>query len=369
MNLIIVSSAYQLLNAILIAKKSKRDFELMLIRRNLVDSCDIDVLKDLNFFKKVYIWGNLQDSISDEKVKTRKDKLKRYQHLTKAILNKKKILAKLPNKEIMYEVIFVGYADFVSRLICSYFVKRGSSIGLFDEGTYTYRCLEVEKSLLRKIANQVVFGGDILDSIKIVYVREPKKLNSGNHKHLRIYKIDSDYQAEKKEIFAVYKMDGSGIDLFNRPVVCFDQNLEMSTLRQRQSDIVSECVNVFGKNNVMVKLHPSSRKNGYESSSAVFKGRAPFEILMDAFDFNNKLLVSVFSSTCFAPKEELNQEPFVMFTFNLMGNDFHINPEYLRMVDDLRDEYNQKDRIFVPKSKEEMLENLRHIKDVMVKAE
>lgn len=362
MNLFICGTSYQLLNAISIVINTKEKADLIITRQSIAESCDMKYLSSLGYFLNIYIWTELFEKISTEHVRSKKDVIFRILYIAQSIVGRNKMWNSLPNKNKNYYFVFMGYVDYPSKNIYAYFKKKGSRLGLYDEGTYTYGCLDIKPSFFRKLADKVLFGNVLIDDTEVVFLRMPEKIRLGNHINVKLIKINHvSMDKARKNILKVFNVRNDNIVLLSRSLILFDQNLESNEIREAQFRIAEICCDVVGKDNVLIKLHPASRRINYPMDCRIYKDRVPFEIIMDSFDMNNKILLSIFSTACFSPKQIMNQEPYVIFIYKILKNCFQIDEKYLRTIDDLKKEYSDKNKIFVPCSIDELKKVLSQI--------
>ncbi len=363
MDLFVCSTAYQLYNAICIVTNSKRNAELMIVRDSLIDNCKFDTLIKTGFFSSVYIWTELMKKVTDGNVKKRRDKIKRYRKIFEAIIVRKQIWNSLPNKGMHYNQIFIGYDDFVCQFIWSYFKKKGSKIALYEEGTYTYACLQNSVPLLKKIIQKIFFGSVLQKSVREIYVRNPSLLKIKQNPNVKIKKIDFKEDSKIRcSIYSIFNVKEETIKILDKKVIIFDQNIELKDIRNIQWEIAQKCCEIFGNENIAIKLHPSSAITSYKNISNIYCDRVPFEILLPALNLDDKILISIFSTACFSPKQYLNREPYVLFTYGIMKSKITIHDQYLALIDDLVKLYKKRNRILAPATIAELEECLNRIK-------
>ena len=73
MNLFICGTSYQLLNAISIIISTKEKADLVIIRKSIVESCNINYLQSLGYFSNIYVWTELFEKVSFEHVRYKMD--------------------------------------------------------------------------------------------------------------------------------------------------------------------------------------------------------------------------------------------------------------------------------------------------------
>lgn len=233
---------------------------------------------------------------------------------------------------------------------------------MYDEGTYTYGCLDIELPFYKKLVDKLLFGSILIDATEVVYLRLPEKIRLGKHSNIKLIKINSICaDKDRKDILKIFNVKNENVLLFSRSLILFDQNLENNEIREAQFKVAEICCAIVGKDNVLIKLHPASRKILYPKDCQIYKDKVPFEIIMNSFAMSNKILLSIFSTACFSPKQIMNQEPYVIFIYKILKKYFQIDEKYLQTIDDLREEYSDKNRIFVPNSIDELKEILHKI--------
>ena len=356
MELFVCSSNYQLLNAIMIIREYKIEADLIVTRESIWSDCKLDILTQEKIFKQIYKWTVLLETLGDEKIKKPSDRIKIQIKKIITYLNKKKIWNSLPNKNKQYTRINIAYVDSVTLWIYTYFKKTGSTLSLYEDGTYSYRCLEVEQTFIRKIFGKILYGGASVEECVRIYVKHPEKLRLGSHV-VKILRIEEnfDFDVLTKTLLPLYNLTKDWMTSFEKKVIYFDQNIELNEVKNIQKNIANETAKIFGRKNVLVKLHPSSRNIDYGKDMIVFRERLPFELAIIYKNMNNKVLISIFSTACMTPKLDFDQEPYVIFTYKLYGNSFSINEKYLDQVDQLIESYKNKSKVKIPNNMEEYM--------------
>ena len=364
MELFVCSSNYQLLNAIMIITEYQIEADLIIIRESIWSGCKLDILIRERIFKQIYKWTNLFENIADERIKNLSDKIKIQFKKAVSYIDKKKIWDSLPNKNQKYTKIHIAYVDSVTLWIYTYFKRTGAQLSLYEDGTYSYGCLDVKKPFLRKLFERLLYGGTGIDECVQMYVKHPEKVKLGSHT-LRLLSIEDSFDSDivTKILLPLYQSDMDNMLNFKRKVIFFDQNLELKEIKKIQKNVANETAKIFGKNNVLVKMHPSSRDVEYGKDIKTFRGRIPFELVMAYEDMNEKLLISIFSTACTSPKLDFNQEPYVIFTYKLYGDKFSIDDKYLEQINQLIHCYNDKFKVKIPNNMEEFIQIIKVIKE------
>ena len=367
MELFVCSSNYQLLNAIMIIREYRIDADLIVTRESIWSECKLDILSEEKIFHHIYKWTFLLETLADDKIKKPSDKIKIQTKKIITYLNKKRIWNSLPNKDNQYTRINIAYIDSITLWIYTYFKKTGASLSLYEDGTYSYSFLEVEQTFIRKIMGKILYGKTNIEECARIYVKHPEKLRRGSH-NVKILKIEENYDSDvlARVLLPLYNSTEESMKSFEKKVIYFDQNIELDEVKNIQKKIASETAQIFGRKNVLIKLHPSSRNIDYGKDIIVFKERLPFELAIIDKNMNNKVLISIFSTACMTPKLDFNQEPYIIFTYKLYGNSFSINEKYLEQIDQLTESYNDKSKVKVPNSMDEYMQMIKLIGEKMI---
>lgn len=119
----------------------------------------------------------------------------------------------------------------------------------------------------------------------------------------------------------------------------------------------------FPQNDVILKGHPNLSLN--KEYYSIFwpelyldNQKYQLEALYSQIDLNDKILITRASSSVFYPKYMFNAEPSVIFTYNLSPKDIDVDAMN-KIVSSLKELYQNKERIFVPKSLKELEELFR----------
>lgn len=364
MELFVCSSNYQLLNAIMIIKKYNIEADLIIIRESIWSECNLDILNQAKIFKEIYRWTDLLENLTDERIKKPSDKIKVQIKKMIIYLGKKKIWNSLPNKDKQYTKVHIAYIDSISLWIYAYFKRTGANLSLYEDGTYSYGCLDIKKTFLRRLSERLLYGMSGIDEYIQMYIKHPEKVNIGSHS-VELLKIENKFNSDivTKVLLPLYKSTVGDLASFEKKVIFFDQNLELNEVKHTQKHIASEIAKVFGKDNILVKLHPSSRDVEYGEGIKTFKGRLPFELVMAYENMNNKVLISIFSTACISPKLDFDQEPYVIFTYKLYGDKISICSKYLEQIDQLIRCYHSKFKVKIPNNIEEFIQIIKVIEE------
>lgn len=364
MELFVCSTNYQLLNAILIVREYKLEADLLVTREAIWSGCNLDILITEKVFKNIYKWTYLAERLSDDRINSFTDRWIIQTKKALSYTNKRKIWNSIPNRRVLYSKVHIAYMDSITLWIYSAFRRKGAVLSLFEDGTYSYGCLSVRRSFVKRMLEIILYNTRGIDECVQMYIKHPEKVNLGTHQNTVLLKIPERIGKEITEaiLLPLYKTEEGAISQFEKKIIVFDHNLELNLIKAKQREIAEKTINVFGAENVIVKLHPSSKAVEYGDNIVTFQEKVPFEVIMALMNMNNKVLISIFSTACLSPKRDYDQEPYVIFTYKLYADSFSIDNKYLTQIDQLNLSYNKKNRVFVPRDIMEYLAILKNIK-------
>ena len=189
--------------------------------------------------------------------------------------------------------------------------NRETIISLYEEGICEYYHL-MEKSLSKKIFSYVFFHSYYLEDCKQLYVYEPSVVES-KWKNISIDSIPKfiyipELMSKLTDIFGIDK----GInELIKNKILFLESSFYDEKKEEVQMIIIKQLIEVFGRDNVLVKLHPRSSDNKYDSDIITISTPIPLEMIIAHLD-DNIALVSLTSSAIINPKLMLDKEPLVV---------------------------------------------------------
>lgn len=363
MELFVCSSHYQLLNAIMIVREYNLTADILVTRESIWRECNLDVLCH-NVFIDIYKWTSLLEKLGDENINGTYDRVRIQIKKIITYLDRKKIWNSIPNKDKQYSIVHIAYVDSVSLWVYSLFKKTsGAQLSLYEDGTYTYGCLSIKKTLFRRIAEKLLYGDAGIENCMQIYVKHPNKINLCNYDGIKILRIGgkADNAVLESIILPLYNISMDMLRSFNAQILIFDQNIEIQEIKELQKEIAKIASVIFAKSNVVVKIHPSSRDIDYDNDINVFRGRLPFEAVMAYEPMDNKVLISIFSTAGMSPKLDCDSEPYVIFTYRIFKN-LKIDNNYIMQIQQLRDSYKDASKVMVPNTIDELRAMLEDIK-------
>lgn len=180
------------------------------------------------------------------------------------------------------------------------------------------------------------------------------KINAPKNKEF-LYKINQyyGYQSYEERKYIVFDQCGN-----------YEGSKEDIEEVHKLLDIVGK---VIDKKQVYVKKHPRRELKIYEESGwEVFplSLEVPYEVsLLNSEKVEEQVLMADFSASLTMPKQLFDLEPTVIFLYKLINIAFTSEKQVQldRVVNDLKEMYRKKERVFVPETLEELGEFLNEI--------
>ena len=298
----------QLMNAIVLSKTVFKDVQC---DAYLISSLDKyrDSVEKSQVFHKVYSYDLLPD------IAGRQNAFTRSIVRIKNAIDVKKILRMLPNDPKDYKCIFASGISLRNYEIY-YAIKKVNpfvKIALYEEGICEYYIL-TEKSKSKKAFSHFFFHSYYLEDCHELYVYEPSVVKScwENIEVKAIPKFNGNMElmSTLNDVFSFKSdevKDYPGRLIFLES--CYDYDLESEN---RQLDLLNKVVDVFGVDNVIVKMHPRSPSDKYQKGINTKYSSIPFELIAANVDLDNCVFVSTYTSAIVNPKLMLDKEPFVV---------------------------------------------------------
>lgn len=361
MDLFVCQTAYQLFNAITIVKMNNIEADILFYDRRASKMCDMEKLREASFFYRIYEYYDFLDKVTDADANSFFKKIinaiKKMFFYPSAL----KYVAKAENSNNCYEHIYISYLDIPTEAVFYYHKKmHNSRLIVYDDGTYTCDCLKEKQNLFKTFLSKIAFGKtNIFNYCERVLVRQPNLVDKGRYVEMPVEQIQYNFsKLEQSNLVSVFKGNGDDVNCINKKIIFFDQPYKNKEIIKKQCDIVYKLSERYGKDNVIVKIHPSYKETEYDNQVNLFKSKVPFEVLINMFDIEKTILISIFSTACFTPKSISNKEPCVAFVYKTIslkkdGRDFDERMA-IRYIKALQTNYIDKDKVFIPNNIDEL---------------
>lgn len=262
----------------------------------------------------------------------------------------------LPDMPV-YERFYIPTPDVPSQILYYTCKQMNPAIELFmfEEGTFAYNYFEHEFGFVKKLFLKTLYHTDIMQDYRGAYLYHPQLLN--NVKDIPLFRMTP--MSKENQILVDFFNKLSGYDpashlSIEKEILFFDQPFIFSTVNEKQYALYDLFAATVDENRLRVKLHPRTTEHPYRN---VLPFQVSSEIMEMNESFNDKVLVSVFSTACLSPKMMFDEEPIVILLYKLV--DLHlmtnINQNTFAIADQVRAAYRQKERFMIPETLEELV--------------
>ena len=261
------------------------------------------------------------------------------QEMKKAYSNKKQIYSFIDSAEDLYDEFFTFGSNMEAYIAFDYISRNGKvKFNYYEEGIGTY--IHPFTNML-KPWNRYFLQ---LNHIKMptvpdeVWVYMPKWLSEE-----RIGDITVKMMPKIKDIDFINSVWEYHSNRIDEDIILFEQPIPQC------DDVLSDLFHRVNSEDVMIKMHPRSNSRAmYNDMKVMETGDSIWELICINNDMEDKLLVSLCSTTCFTAKYLNNSEPWIIFLFKIKELNFENNDKMERMVQLLRDSYKCSEKILVP---------------------
>lgn len=345
------STPYQILVAINIKLNQHEDEEADIYILNHFDNAKkiVDNLEDKSIFSSV----NYIDCINFTKSFS-SNKIIRFYEKANVYLNYRNITEKYFNfKNKFYDEIYLTYPDVIIQLAIKTLSEQNDKlkINLYEDGTGGYTGFN--PSIFKKLFN-LIFGFDkVIDEYHSINVFQPE-LYSGNAKknNIKINKIPK-INAESKKIKCLIN------DVFNyknnydisEKIIFLEQPLDfVDGLNNDLKNIANEILS----KDYIIKLHPRTNVNNFNDFNLYQDNSIPWEVITLNSNLKDKVLISYYSTACVSPKIIFDQEPIIIFLYNIQGLNDILTYETKKFIKKFQVLYEDQSKIFIPNTIEEL---------------
>lgn len=278
----------------------------------------------------------------------------RYLKASSYFLFPGKLLGQI-DKGARYDRFFLASPDVPSQLLYYTFKKSNPAIELymFEEGTFAYNFFEHRFGRVKRTFLKLLYHTDLYEDYKGAYVYHKELLN--NVKQLPITTI-APMSKENKTLVSFFNRL-SGYDVSMHPpveneVIFLDQPYMFDAINQQQYSLYSRIEEKLGAR-LNVKLHPRTQKHPYRK---VLKFQVSSEIMELNESFQDKVLISVFSTACLSPKMMFDEEPIVILLYRLVDLSLmtNINENTFEIAKQIQAMYRDPSRFKIPETLEEL---------------
>ena len=126
--------------------------------------------------------------------------------------------------------------------------------------------------------------------------------------------------------------------------------------------LVIEICSAIGKESICIKKHPRDRSSYGEGYIEYPDRTMPFERILMHSDMKNKTLIALSSTSVFTPKILFNEEPYLVLLYKLFSFKNADGGRRDRLYSEITAIYRDKEKVFIPESREELYSVLNKIR-------
>ena len=307
---IIANTVYQIIVAIQLTMTKLRHMEVDL----LISDHSQNVLKYVDSGKQAKIFHDIQYIESMEYARrdgkyAKSDILHEWLFIFKRFYEVKKIVNHIPDYDIMIAANFDSFTFALYDTI-KFLKNKNVRFYMYEDGLSTYQSFEGRLNNNRKelikgqfasIYKLTGYGGLVRENKgvflfnpdmfawrdKITKYRIPK-IDKSNKEIIHILNTFFDYRHREGEFQ-------------NKKIIFFEESFYADSYKVNDIHLlntISECV---GKENILIKLHPRSRKNRFKGYDIYENSSIPWEVVYLNNDFQDIELVSISSGSIIHP--------------------------------------------------------------------
>ena len=341
-------TAYQLMNMIKFvyfdAEGSKGN-SVVFINNNVFHNLhNVHSLVDRGYFAEVYTYKG--KNYKEEKVLGKIDTII-------SVMNKKSLEKMLMNQKCIKEaeIVVIPSVSLESQIFWQYIGH--SKVYLIEDGlgSLTGDILLDGMSRGRRYLTELLYGRFKLDKM---YLNNLRFNNSEAQTHFE--QIPGEYEDAfcdfLSELFLpeTYHMTfkGANVIYLQQPVSIWNaQYIKV------EEELIKKCNDIL-ENDFIVRCHPLTVNNPKIEEVRYDCDNYSWEAICAEQVTQNTVLIGVFSTAQYSPKQIFNKEPFVIFLYKVIRPTNIEEFEIEKMVDKLKDSYRDKNKIYVPETTEEL---------------
>lgn len=363
-NAFFCTTPYQVLNAFTLSKQIEGLSDIYIIDQFEKASQLVDAVKKSCRFEKVQLIHEY--SIFKMKREGAKASTLRRRYLQIYIRLDKYVKEIIPDLSI-YTDLFASCNSFVPRMFFLSAAKNKLDIRYhyYDDGIGSYYNEQIYRlSGFDYYARRLLLGKRAAHIKYDVYLYSPELFERllpdvliDVHKILAIQRDVED----RETIDRIYSIDS--YKMIQQEIVFLDTvHAEMSYPMGHEGVMheMNEILEKVGKKNVIIKPHPRDIKRWFDCDYYE-QPSVPMEVLCMHQDFSNKILISFFSTSLITPKMLYGQEPVLIMLYKVLGSTINIELKD-RLCKSMTSIYKDKDRVYVPETKQELLNIIETLK-------
>lgn len=345
-NLYLVHTPFQLMNCLNIVEDYYKDDinHIVLLHRNMKKY--LSIIRKYNDKIHVYHYDFLFDDYS------KSNKLLIKTSLVINLIKGKRSIRKVANRNIKYDSLFIPSENIGCNITYNYFYELNNSLELFvyDDGVGTYAkgYLKGKNHFLYEKISKLLYGTFFWEKLKKIFCYQPEFIDDSNLDIVKV-KINSTEVIEK--LFSEH-LDDCLINKYNMSkIIYLDQGCIPSSYENTKI-FIELCKKYYRNNEVVLKNHPRVSPVYESDSFEKDKSGNTFESVFFNIDIDEKVLVSMCSTSCLTPYILKEKYPYIIF-LGLMNTNRYENVFSTLYFRNVISNY-KPNKIFIPKNKDEL---------------
>lgn len=255
-----------------------------------------------------------------------------------------------------YDVIMASITVVFIASLCR--LNPKAEFDMFDDGLGSYYGNMASGGWKYKIFSRFFYGGKHVAKPQRLYVNNAAMCKSKAAVEIeQLPHWDKDFLNYVCQIFSVDQQKSK----VRQRVIFLSQPFEDIDISQSFNVIMGH-LNLIS-NEVLIRFHPREKGREVPKTMNIDDGSVMWELTAAVTDMDSKILIGYYSTAQITPKMLFDQEPWLIFLYRIDESLFDENKKKSLdiMVGDLKANYREKRKIFIPNSIEEFKEELDSI--------
>lgn len=350
----ICSTPFQILTSMSIADKSEGLSDIYIINKFKDAPMTGKRLEKTGFFNKVSI---IEDVSANAFEGIKKRSIQAYTLHIKNYLEIDKLVNSMIPNIINYSDLYISCNSFMPRLFALYIKKKKLNVQIhyYDDGIGSYYDKKMYDISNRDYWGRLIFIGKRATKIEYdLYLYNPDLFREMLPQYnVALNKIKMLKKTEQNEVIVKHLYEISDDYTISQKVIYFDV-VRKDFVNISSSDYVDSLIkkieNLTGEENMVVKPHPRDTKK--RVNCQYYSGVSqPLESLCFFQNFNDKVLISSFSTALFTPKLLYDQEPTIIFIYKILGEE---EPLRDALCESIKSIYFNPNKVHIPETEEDL---------------
>jgi len=360
-------------------------FSILSISQNIAGGVDVYVMKQFGkadeYVDRLALTGLFDkvimvDEASFSKNKTKKhNKLWNYMNAAFSYTNVDELAKNVLLPDIEYNNFYISSRAYIPRMVQFSLMKKNAKTKYcyFDDGLGSYFNSVYDIKKFDLILRWLLFRKKKEDFEFDKYLFSPDFYKKTNPENKEVIHAIKPYWNDRDSLRAINSIFGyTEENAIQQKYILFGEaagGSKTNSFHDELEDVFRAILEKVGRNNTILKNHPRNERPHLPGMSYYTDYNMPFECICFNCDISNKVLVSLRSTGVITPKMLTGQEPFVILLYemeelsNSQGNNT-ISELSQRFFEAFREVYNNKEKIFIPKNTEELIDAINTIEGI-----